>query len=74
MKYKQIFKSWWFYALVGFTSIWQILSQQRYYGNLFMAQYIGIIMGSFIATLIIVSLGWIGYKIFSKVFDKLTKR
>ncbi len=70
MKYKEIFKSWWFYTLIIVYSAYRIVTDTLTYGKLFFVEYIGIILGSFIGVLFLVSIIFGLYKLFSKIIPK----
>jgi len=64
MKYKEIFKKWWFYALVLGWFIVMVLKDLQEYKSLYFVEYFGILIGSFISTLVLVSIGWLISRIF----------
>lgn len=70
MKYKEIFKSWWFYALVVVYAIFSIATNLSAYGSLFFVEYVGIILGSFLGVLLFVTLFWGLAKFFRWIFPK----
>ena len=70
MKYTEVFKSGWFYGITLIYFSFSVLSNLRIYKNLYIAEYLGILLGSFISTIIIYS---IGYGIV-KIYKKVTKR
>jgi len=70
MKYKNGFKSPWFYATAIICFLIQAVYNLRIYGELYLAEYFGILIGSFIVVLIVYSIGYLMVK-FSK---KVTKR
>lgn len=70
MKYTEVFKSGWFYGITLICFSFSVLSNLRIYESLYIAEYLGILLGSFISTIIIYS---IGYAIV-KIYKKVTKR
>lgn len=70
MKYKEIFKSWWFYALVVVYAIFSIITNLSTYGSLFFVEYVGIILGSFLGVWFFVTLFWALIKFFRWIFPK----
>lgn len=70
MKYKDIFKSWWFYALIVIYFLFSVFTNLKAYGSLFIVEYAGILLGSFIGVLFFVSLFWLLGKAFSKILPK----
>jgi len=70
MKYKDIFKSWWFYALIVIYFIFTVFTNLKVYDKLFIVEYAGILLGSFIGVLFFVSLFWLLGKAFSKIIPK----
>ena len=70
MKYKQIFKSWWFYALIIGYFIFSVFTNLQKYDKLFIVEYAGILLGSFIGVLFFVSLFWILGRIFKAIIPK----
>jgi len=70
MKYKDIFKSWWFYALIVVYFLFKVFTDLQEYGSLYFVEYIGILLGSFIGIWFFVSLIWLIGKGFKKIFKK----
>lgn len=70
MKYKQIFKSWWFYALIVSYFLFSVFKNLQVYNKLFFVEYIGILLGSFIGVLFFVSLFWALGRIFKAIIPK----
>ncbi len=71
MKYKNIFTSWWFWSLVAAFFIWRTLGVP--FGIEFLAEYLGILLGSFIGILFIVSIFWglnKGYAMIKKYIEE----
>lgn len=52
MEYKEIFKTWWFWALVFLLSVFGICDNLQYYEHLLLMQYTGIIFSAFLIVLI----------------------
>lgn len=63
MKYRQIFTKFWFWICVAIYCLLEISAHLRNYGNIFVAEVLGYIVGSFIIVTIIMSLGFGFYKI-----------
>ncbi len=74
MEYKKIFKSWWFYTLICIYAIYKIFLDLGEYGNLYFVEVIGIIIGSFLGVLFIVTIFWVLIKFFKWLIEKVTKR
>lgn len=63
MKYKEIFKKWWFYALIILFSMWHIFFDFRAYESLNPAGIIARLIGSAVFVLVIISVLWGAHKI-----------
>ena len=70
MKYKNGFKSTWFYGLIIIYFLIQVFYSLRIYEELYLAEYVGIFIGSFIVVLIVYSIGYL----IIKTLKKVTKR
>ncbi len=70
MKYKEIFKSWWFYALVIGYFLFSVFTNLQKYDYLFFIEYVGILLGSFIGVLFFVSIIWGLSKLFKLIIPK----
>ena len=70
MKYKEIFKSWWFYVLVVVYALIKVFTDTITYGKLFFVEYAGIFLGSFIGVLFLVSIVFFLIKLFKKILPK----
>ena len=70
MKYINGFKSPWLYVVTFAYFLIQVFYNLRIYGKLYVAEYVGILIGSFIVVFFIYSIGYLMVK-FSK---KVTKR
>lgn len=70
MKYKNIFKSKWFYGITLAYFLIQIYINKEIYGTLYLAEYLGILASSFIIILINYSI----YYGIVKIYKKVTKR
>lgn len=76
MKYKDIFKAWWFYSLVIGFFLYRILFRTgfRFYSGIeFIPLYLGAFIGSFIGILFLVSIFWALTKIFIAILPKKKK-
>jgi len=67
MKYKNGFKSPWFYSIAITYFLIQAINNLRIYGELYLAEYLGILIGSFIVVLIVYSIGYLIVKFSKKV-------
>ena len=74
MKYKDIFKKWWFYALVLGHFLLKVYVDTKIYGKLFLTEYIGIFAGSVLGILFLFSIIFLLFKLFSKITKKVTRR
>ena len=70
MKYKDIFKSWWFYVTIVVYALFTMFTNTISYGKLFLVEYLGIFIGSFVVILISTSIIFIIGKLFKKIFLK----
>lgn len=70
MRYKQIFKRWWFWLLVILEFVLNIYAQLKVYGYLFLVEYFGIAIGSFINITLLASLVWLICKGIGKLRKK----
>ncbi len=70
MEYKNGFKSWKLYTITFIYFLIQVFYNLRIYGELYLAEYFGLLMGSCIVILIIYSVGYL----LIKTFKKVTKR
>ena len=71
MKYKDIFKSWWFYVFIGVYFFYKVFTETIIYGKLFLVEYVGILLGSFIGILFFVSLIFLLIKLSKKIKKKV---
>lgn len=74
MKYKEVFKAWWFYLIVLLYSVYSIIINLNEYGKLFFVEYIGIFLGSFLGALVFYSVIWCLCVFFNNIIKKFTKR
>lgn len=63
MKYKNVFKSAWFYVITFAYFLIQVFYNLQIYGTLYLAEYFGILIGSFIVAIIVYSIGYLIVKI-----------
>ena len=74
MKCKEIFKKWWFWAIVIAEFVLQIIPMINEYGSLFFGEYLGVFLGSFIVATMIISVGFVVLKSINWIRKKVTKR
>ena len=74
MKYKDAFKSWTLYITILAYFLFQIQKNIKIYGELYLSEYSGILIGSFLVVVFVYSVGYLIIKIFSKISKKVTKR
>ncbi len=71
MKYKEIFKSWWFYVLFLAYFLLRLNAYKNIYGiNLFFVEVLGILIASIIGIIIMVSLFWVLFFALGRLFKK----
>ena len=70
MKYKEIFKKWWFWIVLTVLSIYKIIQNIASYGRLFLAGYLGIVIGTFIFIFTIDTIFFLIIKLLNKLFKK----
>lgn len=66
MKYKNIFKKWYFWVLIVMYSLMSIINHINTFGNIFIVEILGIFIGSFVIIWIIASLIYLIVKIFNR--------
>ena len=70
MKYKEIFKKWWFWIILAILSLYKIIQNINSYGRLFLAGYLGTIIGAFMFIFTIYTILFLIIKLFNKVIKK----
>ena len=74
MKYKEIFTSWWFYALTFIFFLFNVSNEKIIPGESLLIKYVGLFFGSLLGVLFFVSLFWLLIKGFSHILKNVTKR
>lgn len=69
-RYKDGFKTWWFWIVVICLSILNLINDYHFYGNIFLAEILGIVLGNILLTTVIYSGGFLALKLTRKIFKK----
>lgn len=48
MKYKDIFKAWWFWLLIALNMVLEIVGHLQQFDNIFAVELVGYLIGSFV--------------------------
>ncbi len=74
MKYKEIFKKWWFWLAIVFYSLIVIVEDTQEYGSLFFAEYVGIFIGSSLSILGFFTILFLIIKLGMKIKKGITRQ
>lgn len=66
MKYKDIFKAWWFWLLIAVNLAFEIVGHLQTIGKIFIVEIIGYFIGSFVIVWVMVSIGYGIVKLFHR--------
>jgi len=73
MKYKEIFRKWWFWLAVVFYTLIIIVKDTQEYGSLLFVEYVGIFIGSLVSILVTFTILFLIIKLGMKIKKVITR-